>query len=250
MSERLYLLRHSYDDHSCIDGNNDTCLTREGIDIARKMAVNMTGLLLEDEGRVVNVHTSCKKRSVETAEILSEQLDRSSVLYTFHIDDNLRELYQGRIINIDRFSHQEKIGLLQLAWEMFDSRRVGNDMNYHFGDPGNGSGQNPLLRGFIECPYGESQNEFSFRIGDALDGLLQGLRNDGGLPVVITHRGGIREMQNLIYAINNNIPVGQSQVCEMSGLRYCEIIPAEIKDTGLCIDAIDGYLKRIKTGMK
>ena len=61
------VVRHSYDDHSFIDGKNDTGLTLKGVEIAKEAAVNILHQI--DSGRVIVRH-STKVRARETAEIL------------------------------------------------------------------------------------------------------------------------------------------------------------------------------------
>lgn len=240
-SSELLLVRHSYDDQSYIDGKYDASLTSKGIDIAQTMARQMVVILGDKEEIVVAFHTSSKKRCVETAEIVCEELDKSKIPHLLRVDDNLRELYQGRIINIDGLSHQERVTLLQLAWELFDEKRVAEDSKYHFGDPIFESDKYNPLSNFIKYPYGESQDDFSIRASGALSDILQTTSSVNNLPVIITHRGGIREIQNLLFAINNHLPIQQSQVCEMAGLKYCEIIDIKIDDVNFCIQAISRY---------
>lgn len=247
MSEReVFLIRHGHDDHSYIDGNNNTSLTLKGIEGARQMGTKMAALLGDSDIGVVDIHTSSRKRSVETAEILSEELDKSQIAHGFHVDERLKELYQGKIINVDILTHQEKAALLQLAWEIFDEDRVEGGMDYHFGDFQSGEEAHYPLRGFIEDPYGESQGEFSYRIGSALHDILQDVVDKHGTPIVVAHRGGIREIRNILHATNNNLPVKQSSECEMSGLIYCEIVSNPIRDVDFSLRALDNYLKTLK----
>ena len=243
----VFLIRHSHDDHSYIDGENNTSLTRKGIEDARLMGARMARILHERDERTVNIHTSSKKRSVETAEILSEELDRNYIHHGLQVDNRLRELYQGKIIDFRKLAHQRKADLLQLSWEVFDERRVSGDLSYHFGDFQAGGEVKEPLRGFIEFPYGESQNDFSFRTADALRDIVINMRDEESLPLIVAHRGGIREIRNLIFAINHNLPICQAEEREQSGLKYCEIIPDHITDIGFCIQALDGHLKSIKT---
>ncbi len=247
MSEReVYLVRHGHDDHSHIDGYYNTSLTIRGIEDARQMGSRMAILLGDQENRVIDIYTSSKKRSVETAEILGEEFGKNRIEYGFHADERLKELYQGKIINIEKLSHQEKTSLLQIAWEAFDERRVGGNLNYHFGDFQPEGGVHKSLRGFIEYPYGESQGDFSYRVGDALRDTLMETRDAGSVPIIVTHRGGVREIRNLVYATNNDTPMRQYKECEMSGLKYCEIVRESVHDVSFSILALSNYLKTLK----
>ncbi len=247
MSEReVYLVRHGHDDHSYIDGDYNTSLTIRGVEAARHMGARMAVLLSDHDNSAIDIHTSSKKRSVETAEILGEELGKNRIEYALHVDERLKELYQGKIINIDKLSHQEKALLLQMAWEAFDERRVGGDLNYHFGDFQPEGLVHEDLRAFIEHPYGESQGEFSYRVGSVLYDTLLDARDEGSVPIIVTHRGGIREIRNIVYATNNDMPMGQYQECEMSGLKYCEIVRESVHDVSFSICALNNYLKTLK----
>ena len=65
MSEFL-TIRHSRDDHSYIDGKNNTSLTCEGIEIAKNMSNEV--LYCVDVRKIIVRHSS-KKRAIERAEI-------------------------------------------------------------------------------------------------------------------------------------------------------------------------------------
>ena len=65
------IVRHSYDDHSYIDGENDTSLTKKGIDIAKKASEN---ILPKIDSDFVIIRHSTKRRAKETAEIIGEYL--------------------------------------------------------------------------------------------------------------------------------------------------------------------------------
>ena len=110
-NNEFLVIRHSYDDHSYIDGKNDTSLTKDGIEIAKKMAINVLPEI--DLNRNVRLRHSTKKRAVETAEILNEELYRHSIGHDIAPDSNLTELFQGNFRNLNLMNHDQKVELLQ-----------------------------------------------------------------------------------------------------------------------------------------
>jgi broad specificity phosphatase PhoE len=241
--KNFYLIRHGYDDHSYIDINNDPPLIEKGIVMAHQMADEMLDLLRSDEtGRSISIRTSTKKRATETASILAEHLDTAKTAFDFTVDPNLRELQQGRIINFEHLTHQERVKLLEVAWKLFDTKRQAEDMSYRFGSPGVDELGELVLTDFMEPPYGESQNDFSQRLRVAFLDILNDM-NENRLPIAVTHRGGIREISNANYAFNNNLPITQSRVMEMAGLKYCEIIDTNVSDIAFSIASLKNVLK-------
>ena len=162
MSEKFITIRHSYDDHSYIDGKNDTSLTNRGIDIARDMA-NRIPSLIDTDKKIILRH-SVKKRAAETAEILCDKLEEMNLDYEIIPEKNLTELYQGQFRNLDLLAHENKVNLLQSCWEEFDDHRVNGNFDYRFGDPINAI-NGKIDSKFVSYPYGESQRDFSIRIG-------------------------------------------------------------------------------------
>jgi broad specificity phosphatase PhoE len=234
------LMRHGYDDHSYIDGLNDTSLTEKGIAETRHMAGTLA-LQVYGLEREIIIRSSSKKRSVETSEIIVEQFERDKIPYSYLVDQNLRELYQGNM-KLYGLSHEEKVGLLQSAWEVFDAERVTGNDNYRFGQP-----HVHLRQVFVRPPFGESQNQFTLRIAKSfMEAIDESIMTDN-LPLFITHRGGIREIQNMTYAFNNQLPVSQSQVYEMTGLVYNGIIENRLDDARLCMHMLRSYIAEINS---
>lgn len=153
-NNEFLVIRHSYDDHSYIDGKNDTSLTKDGIEIAKKMAINVLPEI--DLNRNVRLRHSTKKRAVETAEILNEELYRHSISHDIAPDSNLTELFQGNFRNLNLMNHDQKVEFLQTCWEEFDAHRQNGDIDYRFGDNRN-SYEKRIDEKFVMYPYGESQ---------------------------------------------------------------------------------------------
>ena len=225
-NNEFLVIRHSYDDHSYIDGKNDTSLTKEGIEIAKKMAINVLPKI--DLNRNVRLRHSIKKRAVETAEILNEELYKHSIDHDIESEPNLTELFQGNFRNFDLMSHDQKVNFLQTCWEEFDSHRRDGNIDYRFGDNYNAHGKN-IDGNFVAYPYGESQREFSIRIGKSLINICNFLM-ENEQSINITHRGATREIKNLVHSINTHTPVEQVKDYEIVGMKYGEIINCSIDD--------------------
>ena len=86
------LLRHGYDDHSYIDGKNDTGLTEVGINMVKDASEK---LLYDINYNDVIIRHSSKIRAKETAEILCERILRENIPCRFVEDNGLTELHQG-----------------------------------------------------------------------------------------------------------------------------------------------------------
>jgi hypothetical protein cdivTM_06957 len=237
MSEFL-TIRHSRDDHSYIDGKNNTSLTCEGIEIAKNMSNEVLNCV---DDRKIIVRHSTKKRAIETAEILCERFDKNNIDYEVKSDSNLTELYQGEFRNLDLLNHEERIQLLQSCWEEFDEHRLNNNLDYRFGDYKNAINKKIDSR-FTVDPFGESQRDFSIRIGKAVLSIRRDMQ-DGFLPINITHRGAIREIKNLLRSVNENVPMEQIEDYEIFGMKYCEIVKCNFDNFKLAEQSLIRYIK-------
>lgn len=233
------VMRHSYDDHSYIDGKNDTDLTKDGIQIAKDAAKQIAKSLGEQD-QEIQIRSSSKRRGIHTAEIVKEQLDKDMIPNSLIVDENLRELYQGNM-DLSQMSHDERVRFLESGWQSFDDeRKKGND-NYHFGEP-----HIKLMRqDIILYPYGESQNDFAQRITKAMQSSLEEDMAKEKTTLFVTHRGGMREILNLAYAANHNLPVSQTDKYEMSGMKYCDFIEVVLKDRNQLKAAMARRLKEL-----
>ncbi len=225
----IILVRHSRDDHSYIDGDNDTSLTPRGIELARAMSYDVKESIKRQPFKKVVVYSSNRNRAVETAKILYEELSSCGVERIFRIDGRLRELYQGKIIDVNKSSHDEKANNLEIEWKSFDAERLKGNYSYKFGEP--------LLCGsrkeFIAPPYGESHRELSVRARDALCDIIKIARQNDTVVIVITHRGIIREMFNIVCSVNSNVELTQYIENEMKGWEYCLPIPLGVDSADL-----------------
>ncbi|MFQ6695764.1 MAG: histidine phosphatase family protein [Alphaproteobacteria bacterium] len=242
-SMRFFMMRHSYDDDSYIDGKNDTDLTQEGVQIAKKAAINISSKL-GDLNSVIDLRSGPKKRTIQTLEILAQQLYADKIPYTITRDNNLVELFQGNMA-LNGLTHYEKVAGLHYAWVAFNQERNAGNFNYHFGQP------HPEMRSnFIIPPYGETQNEFLLRMAKAFLSVLEQYCNKKSVPFVISHRGGIREFTNISNALNKNIEFSKSKVCDISLLDFCAQREIEIKDTKNALDKMRTHVQSLITSVE
>ena len=238
-NNEFLVVRHSYDDHSYIDGKNDTSLTKEGIEIAKKMSLDILPRL--DLNRGLKLRHSVKKRAQETAEILNEELYKHSISHDIAPDPNLTELFQGNFHNLEQIDHKQRIDFLQSCWEEFDHHRKNGDVDYRFGDSMNVQ-KNRIDERFILYPYGESQRQFSIRIGKAVLSICNFLIDDEQ-SINITHRGATREIKNLLHSVNTHTPLEQVKDYEIIGMKYGEIVECNIDNLFEARDILSRYIK-------
>ena len=96
---------------------------------------------------------------------------------------------------------------------------MNNNLDYRFGDYKNAINKKIDSR-FTADPFGESQRDFSIRIGKIVLYICRDMQN-GFLPINITHRGTARENKNLLRSVNESVPMEQIEDYEIFGLiRY------------------------------
>lgn len=239
----ILLMRHGYDDHSFIDGKNDTNLTVEGVKHIKDISIEIAKIALSKYESGISINSSSKRRAVQTAEIISETLHKNHFDHSFVIDDRLRELYQGEIINVEILSHQDKKIILQRLWEIFNQERNKDNFDYKFGSPAYCNDSYCDMDSFIKRPYGESHNELVARVLTAFMDIINHSETDGRTPLIVAHRGTIREMlsiSNSAERLNSN---NFNQ--EMSVWKYGELITHNIDDVSFCLSAIKNRLSKI-----
>lgn len=209
MKKRDFMLvRHSYDDHSYIDGNNDTSLTLKGIEIAKKASEKILHKI--DSDKVIIRH-SVKRRAKETAEIIGELLIKNNIDCLCIKDNGLTELNQG-IFNFDGMEHQEKVDFLQSCWDDFEYCRKQGDLNHCFGQ---NKDHNIVLK------PGENHSDWSMRIASSVLNVIDDLCHNVQ-SINVTHRGAIFEIQKIIEMLNGQIQMNQVEKYETSWMRYCQ----------------------------
>lgn len=223
------LMRHSYDDHSYIDGKNDTSLTRDGVTIARNAAESVLQYL---DNRNVVVRYSSKKRAKETAEIVCEKLEENDLKYKAVEDVYLNELFQGDF-NFGQMSHNERVNFLQSCWDDFESFRIEGNLNHRFGELKN---RNVIVN------LGENHNEWSVRIGKAVLNILNDVKENNQV-IGITHRGATFEIENIVRMANDEIDLNEVEKYTTVWMRYCQEKVLNVKDVDGAINKVQDFVE-------
>lgn len=223
------VMRHSYDDHSYIDGKNDTSLTSDGIKIAKDAAEIVVQNL--DERNII-VRYSSKKRAKETAEILCQKISKMGLSYTAIEDKNLNELFQGNL-NFKSMQHKEKVDFLQSCWDDFERNRNNGNLKYRFGEKKDSD---------IVILPGETHLEWSFRMGNAVLSILNDIVSENQV-IGITHRGAMFEIQNLIKMVNSEISFDEVEKYKTIWMKYCQDYLLRVNDLEKAKKRIKDYIE-------
>lgn len=210
------VIRHSYDDHSYIDGKNNTFLTPKGVEIAKKASERILSQI--DSNKVIIRHSS-KIRARQTAEILRETFSKHNIDCQCKQDDGLTELFQGSF-NFEGMNHIEKVEFLQSCWDDFEDCRKKEDLNHHFG-------QNKSRK--IVLNPGESHSEWSVRISRGVLNIINDL-NQSFQSINVTHRGAIFEIQRIVEMVNGQIDFDQVEQYKTMWMEYCQDYLLHIDD--------------------
>ena len=210
------LLRHGYDDHSYIDGKNDTGLTKVGINMVKDASEK---LLYDINSNDVIIRHSSKIRAKETAEILCERILRENIPCRFVEDNGLTELHQG-VFCFDGMEHKARVNFLQSCWDDFEYCRKLGDLSHNFG-------QNKD-RSIVLSP-GENHSEWSVRIASGLLNIIDDMSNSYQ-SINVTHRGAIFEIEQLVKMINEGLPMDEVEKYETIWVNYCKDFKVGIND--------------------
>lgn len=216
MENRFIVVRHSYDDHDYIDGKNNTSLTSNGIEIAKKASEK---LVYEVESNNIIIRHSVKRRASETAEIFCDYLIRKGFNCKCINDHGLTELYQGKF-DFGEMPHQERIDFLQSCWDDFEECRMNGNFSHNFG-------QNKD-RSVILTP-GENHAEWSLRIADGLLNIISDIENSYQ-SIDIAHRGAIYEIEQLVKFSNEIIGMEAIEKYQTRWMSYCQDYKLELND--------------------
>lgn len=229
MEKELILIRHSYDDHSYIDGKNDTSLTKNGIEIAKKEAINLYKQIYLNE---VLIKHSTKLRAKETSYIICDYLLSKNIKCNCIQDFGLTELFQGEF-NFNGLSHENRINFLQSCWDDFERCRKERCYTHNFGE---NKDKNIVLK------TGENHIEWSLRISYGLINILDDFKKNIQL-IGVTHRGAILEIENIIKMINGIIEMQDIEQYETVWMNYCQEKKLIIKDIEKGKTLIKEYIK-------
>lgn len=202
------IMRHSYDDHSYIDGKNDTSLTKKGIDIANDAAKEIMHYL---DNRNIIVRYSSKKRAQETAFIICENLAKHGMSFCNVEDTNLNELFQGKL-NFGNMLHEQKVDFLQSCWDDFEECRQNGDLEHCFGE---------YKSRDIVLGNGENHKEWSRRMGNAVLSIIDDIEKNNQV-IAVTHRGATFEIQNIIKMANMEMDFQDVEKYKTVWMKYCQ----------------------------
>lgn len=222
------VMRHSYDDHSYIDGKNDTSLTKDGVNIAKEASRNIL-VFLDD--REVIIRSSTKKRAIETSEILADSLEKNGLDYKLIKEHGLNELYQGQF-NFNGLSHSDRISFLQSCWDDFEKERLNGNIDHHFAEFKNSG---------VVKNKGEDHRSWSKRIGLTVLNILKDLEQNKQ-AIEVTHRGAKFAMENIVRMINNEIPTDEVEKYGVEFMKYCEISKLEINSLIIAKDSLKKFI--------
>lgn len=231
MKENNFIVfRHSYDDHSFIDGKNDTGLTQNGITMAREAAEKIIYKIYKKD---IIIRHSTKKRAIETAKILRDFLVKNNYNCICINEPGLTELFQGTF-NFEGMTHNERVDFLQSCWDDFENCRLNGDLTHRFG-------QNKD-KNIILSP-GENHAQWSMRIASGLLNIISDLENSYQ-SINITHRGATFEIEKLIEMVNGNIQMEEVELYQTIWMNYCQDYTFQINDLNKVKSLVKKYIKK------
>lgn len=216
MKKNFILVRHGYDDHSYIDGKNDTSLTIDGILVAKDAAIKLASNLKYDD---VIIRHSIKKRGCETAEIFREVIAKKGINCICINEPGLTELFQGNF-DFEGMLHEDKINFLQSCWDDFELCRMNGNLEHRFGQNKNRE---------IILTLGENHTEWSVRIANGMLNIISDLEK-GYQSINIAHRGVIYEIEQLVRLSNNLILFDDVEKYKTRWMSYCQDYVLELED--------------------
>lgn len=202
------ILRHGYDDHSYIDGKNDTPLISRGIKESTAAAAKIASLVAV---RDTIIRYSTKQRAHQTAEMIKHALEEKSINCKCIEDFGLTELFQG-VFNFNGLTHEERGQFLHNCWVDFEKCRAEGNIYHRFG-------QNQDRSVIIEL--GENHAEWSVRIAQGFLHIINDLENNKQ-SINVTHRGATFEIDRLVQLANGQIPMREVEQYEAVWMPYCQ----------------------------
>ena len=202
------ILRHGYDDHSYIDGRNDTPLIPRGLEESTEAAKRVVNMV---DNRDAIIRHSTKQRASQTAEIIKRFLEDKNIKCRCIEDFGLTELFQGNF-NFDGLTHQERVEFLHNCWQDFEKCRFEGDVYHKFGQNQDRS---------IILDLGENHAEWSVRIANGFLHIIDDLENNLQ-SINVTHRGATFEIGRLVQMCNGLIPMKEVEQYEVIWMPYCQ----------------------------
>lgn len=222
------IMRHSYDDHSYIDGKNDTSLTQDGIAIAKAASEHILFML---DNKEIIVRYSAKQRAKETAEIICEDLYKRGFSFKCIQDIGLTELFQGKL-NFNGMEHSERVNFLQSCWEDFEENRINGNLKHKFGEKKDK---------MIVLSPGENHAQWSARVGGAVINILSDLKSNAQ-SINITHRGATFEIQKIIDMANGKILMDKVEQYETVSMKYCQDFLLHVNDIDKATERVGEFI--------
>lgn len=191
--EKLPVIRHFKDTDNLRDYEMDNPLMPSQEAEARTIGEQLAADVLKEEYKAILLVVSPKKRAIETAGLIQHYFhnNHDNLKVSVSINDNLRELDQGKLILPEDYVSRTFFKPLPRAWEVFWDETFVNYNNplYKFGDPmiQNNIPRYPELLGFFET-YGECYRDLSLRLYTLVYEFGKNLDRFKKIkPVVITH---------------------------------------------------------------
>lgn len=200
MSEKLDIpiIKHLEDIDDLLQ-NRDAGLLPEQEHLAEALADEIYEHAISNNFKILLFCVSPKKRSIETAGLVRSKLSEKPVKLKIisEIDDNLREINQGKFILPEDYNPGDSFIGLKIAGKIFSAETFNienpsnDNLNYHFGDPLlqiDGTFKYPeLTRYFSE--YGESYKDVLLRFYSQIVKLSENIERfkDKVEPVIFTH---------------------------------------------------------------
>lgn len=225
MNSEFYAVRHSKDDESYIDDKFDAPLTRDGILLAHKTGAKLN-CEIHDKADSIDIVTSAKKHTIETGEIIAEEL--RDVDIDFSCDPRINELYQGAIHDVDNLSYRQKADGLRRSWECFTHKFKNGDIDYRFGDPQG----DYTLGSFILAPYGENEREYLSRVYEF---MVDVALKSGAKKVVVAHGATATVFQEVARSYETGLDIDRAA---HRHLEHAEFARIAFNDADLCRKAL------------
>lgn len=217
MMSNFIVVRHGYDDHSYIDGKNDTSLTENGIKVAENAIIGISDKI---ESNDVIIRHSIKKRAFETGKIFCDYLNNRNFNCRCIAEPGLTELYQGEF-DFTNLTHSERVEFLQSCWNDFEESRLNGDYTHRFGINKDKS---------IILTPGENHLEWSNKIVDAYFSIINDMEK-GIQSFNIGHRGVIYMLERLTLYVNKKIDVEEIEQYKTRWMEYCQAYKLTIDNT-------------------
>ncbi len=234
MQTEITTIRHGYDDHSYIDGHNDTPLTAKGLEMARVAARDLSTDERYLDGKRLIIRTSLKQRAIETAGVICDAMSRQHVECDIVKDPGLTELYQGKF-NFGDMSHDDRVDFLQSCWDDFEVQRKNYNIDHRFGEYKIKNEGAPIVE------MGESHRVWSIDIASATIRTLEDKKRECN-SIDVTHRGASFMIAQLARLSNNSIQPVDVEQYETKFMKYCERHTYEINDIDIAIESIQRFI--------